>query len=257
MRAYGKIARKAEYCYLELYAGRGNGLCDGTDCYLEGAEVRALTSEANFTRFVFVVKSHAAAEKLRQLIGSRDTGNIAIITGNCNNKKTMRKMLDLVPRSASSFAFVNPGGYRNLQWATLQQLATRGVNWQGDKMELLIIFPLEMALFRNLMRSECQASIVRFYGNHRWEEIKRQKVAGKAKTGDTKQKLVELYKEGLMELGYRYVEDFKPASPTRQPYYHVISASDSGSRAKMLKHAWGKPRYLRCELLYGTETKQQ
>lgn len=257
MQAYARVTRKTEYCYLELYSGHGNAICDGTDCYMEGAELRALTGDAKFVRYIFVVKNHLAAEKLRQLIGSHDTGsNIAIVTGNCNNKKTIRRVLDLIPRSASSFAFINPGGYQWLYWATIKELATRGTNWQGDKMELLLVFPLEMALFRNLMRSECQASMTRFYGNQRWEEVKRQKLAGKADMAEIKQKLVELFKDGLRELGYRYVEDFKPASPSRQPYYHLISASDSGSRAKMLKNAWGKAKYLRCELLYGAEAKE-
>ena len=73
---------------------------------------------------------------------------------------------------------------------------------------------------------------------------------------DTKHKLVELFKDGLRNLGYRYVEDFKPASPTHDPYYHLIYAGDSVSRLKYLKSAWGKPRFLRCELLYGIKGTQ-
>lgn len=118
------------------------------------------------------------------------------------------------------------------------------------------MFPLEMALFRNLMRAQCDASITRFYGSRRWEELKLLKLAGKTDMDGIKRRLVEIYKEGLIDLGYRYVEDFKPASPSRQPYYHVISASDGGARINMLKNAWGKPKYLRCELLYRTEGKK-
>ena len=63
-------------------------------------------------------------------------------------------------------------------------------------------------------------------------------------------KLVRLFMAGLKELGYKYVEDFTPASPSSHPLYHVISANDSGHRDKMIAEAWGKARYLPCELLY-------
>lgn len=258
MEAFAKVTRKSYYAYLELYAGRSAGTCDGTDCYLEGSDLRALNSKARFARYIFVVKNKAAAEALRNQIGQQvNDEKTAIITGNCNNKRTIRMILEAIPRTATSFAFINPPGYQKVHWSTIRQLASLGASWEGEKMELLIIFPLEMALFRNLMRPKCQASITRFYGNQRWEEIKRRKLAGRADTDELKRRLVELFKDGLKELGYRYVEDFKPASPSSMPYYHVISASDGGSRTAMLKSAWGKPRYLRCELLYGTNSKNK
>ena len=93
-------------------------------------------------------------------------------------------------------------------------------------MELLIIFPLEMALLRNLTRQECEASITRLYGNRKWQEIKQKRLENKIGLEEMRHKLVELFKAGLKGLGYRYVEDFKPASPSRQPFYHLIWASE-------------------------------
>jgi len=159
----------------------------------------------------------------------------------------------LVPRSAPSFALVDPPGYRGVHWSTIEQLAAHGVDWQGNKIELLIIFPLEMALLRNLTRPECQESITRLYGNQQWEDIKRQKLEGKAGLDEVRHRLVELFKSGLRGLGYRYVEDFKPTGLPGPAFYHLILASDRDSGAKIVKDAWGKPRYLPCELLYGRE----
>ena len=171
--------------------------------------------------------------------------------GNPNNEKTLSRLLDHVPRSASSLIYIDPGGYLQLNWATLEKLVDHDKNWQGQKADLLIIFPLEMALLRNLMRPECAASISRFYGHQQWEDMKRLKQTNKIKSEDIKRKLVDLFKNGLYNLGYRYVEDFKPASPSPDPYYYLIYASDSMSCLKYLKEAWGKPRFLRCELMYG------
>jgi hypothetical protein len=117
-------------------------------------------------------------------------------------------------------------------------------------MDLLILFPLEMALLRNLTRPECHASITRLFGNNKWQEIKQKRLEGKIELDEMRRQLVKLFKAGLKGLGYKYVEDVKPASPSRQPFYHIIMASDRGSRAEMLKDAWSKPRYLPCELLY-------
>jgi three-Cys-motif partner protein len=252
MDSYWRTTRKAAYCYLELFTGYGVYPCNGVECSLEGSALRVLKSRAKFKCYAFLAQNHAVSRSLEPLIVPYNTGhNIQILVGNPNNEKTLCRLLDQVPRSASGLAFIDPGGYRRLNWSTLEKLAAHGKDWQGTKMELLIIFPVEMALLRNLMRSECAGSVTRFYGNQQWEEIKRQKRVNKAGPDDTKHKLVELFKDGLRNLGYHYVEDFRPASPTHDPYYHLIYAGDSHSRLKSIKEAWGKSRFLRCELLYG------
>jgi len=205
-----------------------------------------------------VVKNHQNAENLKRLTAPLNTDNtIAVITGNCINENVLRQLFDLVPRSISSFALIDPPGYRRLRWSTIKKLATHSKDWRGHKIELLIIFPLEMALLRNLTRPECQASITRFYGNSKWEEIKQKRLEGKIRLSKARQRLVELYKDGLKALGYRHVADFKPNYLSKPPLYHVISASDSEGRAKLLAEAWGKERYLPCELLYTGKNRKR
>lgn len=247
---YTKRLKNTGCCYLELYAGCGSCICKGSDCRIEDYELRVLKTKAKFSRYIFVVRNGQDAENLKRLTASYNSDNIEIITGNCNNEKIIRQLFDLIPRSASSFAFIDPAGYRRVRWSTIELLAKHGVDWKGNKIELLIIFPLEMALLRNLARPECQKSIIRLYGNQQWEDIKRQKLEGKLELDEVRHSLVELFKTGLRGLGYRYVEDFKPASLPRQAFYHLILASDSDTRAKILKDTWGKTRYLPCELLY-------
>jgi three-Cys-motif partner protein len=237
--------------YLELYAGCGNCVCAGTDCTIEDSALRAL--KTRFARYIFVVGDSHDTDSLKQLTASH--GAVNIISGNPVNDKVLRQVFDLIPRSASSLALIDPPGYRKLRWSTIKKLATYGVDWRGHKIELLIIFPLEMALLRNLTRPECQASITRLYGNSKWEEIKQQRLEGKIGSGKARQLLVELFKDGLKALGYRHITDFKPGYLSKAPFYHIISASDSDSRAKMLEEAWGKERYLPCELLYTGKDK--
>ena len=115
---------------------------------------------------------------------------------------------------------------------------------------MLLILPLEMALLRNLARLECEASINRLFGNQKWQLIRQERLEGKIEAGESRKKLVELFKIGLKSLGYKYVEDLKPARFSSPPYYHLIWASDRDSRVRELTNAWGKERYLPCELFH-------
>ncbi len=249
IEAYTAALGKGRYCYLELYASGGKCLCKGTDCIIEDSALRALNVKRQFDHYIFIAKDPDDAQSLEQLTTSCDS-DVSLITGNCVSEKVLQQAFDLIPRSASSFALIDPPGYRQLRWSTIRKLAAHGQDWKGHKIELLILFPLEMALLRNLTRPECQSSITRLYGNRDWQEISQKRLAGKMSLEKMREKLVRLFKAGLKELGYKYVEDFKPASPSSHPLYHVISANDSARRIKMISEAWGKARYLPCELLY-------
>jgi three-Cys-motif partner protein len=252
IEAYTAALGKGRYCYLELYASGGKCLCKGTDCIIEDSALRALGTKRQFDHYVLIAKDPNDAQSLEQLTASSDN-NVSLITGNPVSERVLQKTFDLIPRSASSFALIDPSGYRQLRWSTIRKLAAHGQDWKGHKVELLILFPLEMALLRNLTRPECQSSITRLYGNRDWQEISQKRLDGKMSLEKMREKLARLFKAGLKELGYKYVEDFKPASPSSHPLYHVISANDSGRRAKMISEAWGKARYLPCELLYSRE----
>lgn len=248
--AYSESMKKSACCYLELFARHERYSCKGTDCIVDGAPLRALKADRAFLKYIFVARGESEEEELSRLLTPFVSHNIQIINVSAIGEKTIRQLFDLVPRSVSCFAYIDPPGYRRVRWTTIKNLAAHGSDWRGNKLELLIMFPLEMALLRNLARPECEASITRLYGNREWQEIKQAKLDSKLALGEVRNKLVELFKNGLRSLGYRYVEDMEPARLSSPPVYHVISACDSTSRMTMLKNAWGKPRYLPCELLY-------
>ena len=249
MDSFARSTRKNAYCYLELFAGPGSLPCSDMNCRLESSAVRILKTRANFARYVFLTSTKSTADNLKTSVTNLRKSDLQILVGNPNNIKTLERLIDQIPRSASSLAFIDPGGYRRLNWKTLERLSELGKNRRGEKTELLIIFPLEMALLRNMVRPECAESVSRFYGNRRWEELKNLKENNRSE--DIKTRLIELFKNGLSDLGYKFIEDFKPAAATHDPYYHLIYAGDNISRLKQLKNSWGKSRYLRCELLYG------
>ncbi len=255
LEAYAQMPGGTKHSYVELYAGCGCCICKDSRCQIDDSGLRVLKAKTGFDKYIFVVQDPEDARNLEGLTAPYSTQNsIEIITGNCAGNRVLEQVFDLIPRSSSSFAFIDPPGYRRLRWSLIKKLASHSGDWKGHKMELLIIFPLEMALLRNLTRPECEASITRFYGNRKWQEIKKEWLEGKIKLGEVRLRLVELFKAGLKDLGYRRVVDFRPGGFANPPFYHVILASDSdGSRIEMLKAAWGKDRYLPCELLYGVK----
>ena len=255
IEAYARTLENTECCYLGLYSGPGNCACKDTDCNMDDSELRAL--KTRFNRYIFVARNQPDAENLKRLTEPYKTGNnIEIITGNCIREEVIHRLFDLVPRSASSFAFIDPPGYRGMRWATIKKIIAHGSDWKGHRIDLLIIFPLEMALLRNLTRPECEASISRLYGNRKWLEIKQARLDGKIGLSEVRHQLVELFKAGLKDLGYKHVESIEPTQFANPPYYHPILASDSATGIKILKDAWSKPRYLPCELLYKKETSR-
>ncbi len=257
IETYTRALGNSNCCYLELYAGCGSCTCNGTDCTIEDSALRALGTKTKFTKYILMVRDSQDADNLKQLVAPYDAADINIITGNPVREKVLRQAFDLIPRSASGLVLIDPPGYRRLRWSTIRKLGAHGSDWKGHKIDLLIVFPLEMALLRNLTRPECEASITRLYGNQKWQEIRQKRLEGKIGPEETRRQLVKLFKKGLRGLGYKHVEDFKPASPSRQPFYHIIMASDGKIGAKMISDAWGKERYLPCELLYNREDKSK
>jgi len=243
--------QNGSHCYLELFAGCGTCTCKGTDCLVDDSELRALKTENRFAKCIFVVRNPQDAENLKRLTAPLDVDNsVAIIVGNCIREKVMRQVFDLIPRSSASLVLIDPPGYRRLRWSVVKKLASHGSDWRGHKIDMLIIFPLEMALLRNLTRPECEASINRLYGNQKWQPVRQKRQDGKILLDEARKQLVNLFKTGLKGLGYRYVEDLRPALFSNPPYYHLIWASDSSSQVKELSDTWGKPRYLPCELFH-------
>jgi three-Cys-motif partner protein len=231
--------------YLEPFAGGGIYTCKGIDCFVDGSEIRALKN--GFLKCIYIVNDVKDAGSLKKQT-TPIKGENAIIIGNCINESTLHQAFNLIPRSYSSFAFVDPPGYNKLRWSTITKLATHGFDWKGNKTDLLIVFPLEMALLRNLTRMDCEASINRLYGNHNWQEIRQRRLDDKIGYGEARLKLISLYRSGLKNLGYRYVNNLKPARFSNPPIYHLFWASDTHNRLKELTDIWSKPRYLPCEL---------
>ncbi len=242
-------------CYVELFAGPGRYDCKEAACTsIEGTPPRVLRIKNRFSRCIFIARDDADAQALAEVIKPLDNAHTAhtaqIITGNCVREVVMRQVFDMIPRSTTSLVLIDPPGYAALRWSAIKKLAQHGTDWKGHKMDLLVLFPLEMALLRNLTRKECENSINRLYGGTMWQDVRKKRLEDKLDLEKGRKELIGLFKMNLKGLGYKHVEDTEPARFSNPPYYHVIWASDRTSRAAELKETWGRERYLPCEMFH-------
>ena len=226
-------------CCVELFASSRGHACRAASCeQAESGEPASYRLRDRFSRCIYIARNESDAGKLAEIVGSADPAHATqIITGNTCHESVMRQLFDAIPRSTTSLVIIDPPGYSALRWSVIKKLAQHGVDWKGHKMDLLILFPLEMALVRNLSRTECENSINRLYGGPSWQTARIEKVESKPDLSRLRRELISIFKGNLKGLGYKHVEDAEPARFSNPPYYHVIWASDRASRVNELKEA--------------------
>jgi three-Cys-motif partner protein len=249
IREYTAALSDRDNYYIELFATGNNYHCADINDSIAGSEQRALDIKKAFSRYIFICRDIDDSTKVSKLAFKNN--KFSIITGNPINNEVLKQAFDLIPRSSSSFVYIDPPGYHRLRWSTIKKLALHSADWQGHKADLLIMLPLEMALLRNLTRDDCRSSINRLYGNNRWVEIKDQWQKGILEPDEVRQQLASLFTSGLKKLDYRYVGDVIPAPFSKPPFYYIICASDRTDFNQLVKNIWTKSRYLPCEMFHG------
>jgi len=245
LAAYPAGIRAGQYYYLELFAGPDFVSCKETGATVPGLSRRAVKVKPGFGGYI-LVKPGSLAETGQPAAGE----NPLTIRGNLIQNTTLRRIFDLIPRSSSIFCIIDPPGYRRLRWTTMKKLITSGTNWQGQRMDLLLLLPVEMAIVKNLNRPECAASLTRFFGTTSWKEINSGLTSGRISAPRARDMLADIYTSGLKSLGYRHVESLNPFKPGHAPLYYIVWASDGESRLKQIKTIWSKTRFLPGEMFH-------
>ncbi len=238
-------------CCVELFASPRGHACRAAACeQAASGEPASHRMRQRFSRCIYIARNEEEAGKLAEIVSPSGPGHSQVITGNPLHESVIRQLFDAIPRSTTSLVIIDPPGYSALRWSVIKKLAQHGADWKGHKMDLLILFPLEMSLVRNLARKECENSINRLYGGPSWQAARLEKMEGKPDLNRMRRDLIGIFKENLKSLGYKHVEDAEPARFSNPPYYHVIWASDRASRVNELKEAWGRERFLPCEMFH-------
>jgi three-Cys-motif partner protein len=230
-------------CYLELFAKFAQYKCRESGTIVPGLSDRVLTIKPRFRNYIFAMPDTLTRDNLPDK-------EVTIITGNVLYESVQRQIFDRIPRSSNILCIVEPPGYRRLRWSVVTKLIIGGTNWQGYRMDMLMVLPLENALFKNMGRTDCINSINRFFGTQEWQDTASDLAKGQASPSEARLKLINLYAEKLKGEGYRHVEIFNPLRDNRIPPYFIIWASDRDSRIRQIKNIWQTPRFLPGEMFH-------
>jgi three-Cys-motif partner protein len=230
--------------YIDLFANCGDCILP-SGCPVDGSAWRALKVIPSFTKCFFAELKPEFVNYLETRIRNAGINNTELFPGDCN--LLVDKILSHVPKSAPSFAFLDPSGLQ-LRWSTVEKLAShRRGYW---KMELLILYPYDMAIKRFISQETFAPALSSFYGNDVWRNEYKSSVLAQEDEKARRGRFVALYVNGLKNLGYKFVQTYGPLGYGRRYYYNVIFAGDHPIGAKIMNQVWSKPRAIPGQLDY-------
>ena len=220
--------RAMERIYIDGFAGPGLNRVRGTGKIVDGSPLIALDAKAEngttFTRLFFIERDEASALELENTVAQRDTQRrCTVIPGDVNVE--LPRLIERLPKRSPTFVFLDPEGI-DPQWTTLQKIT-------GWKTELLINFPFGMAINRNPDSGKVNA----YYGTREWRPLWESTSPGRIR------RLLDLYKNRLQELGWRYTTDADPVvTGTRgQRLYYLIFVSKVEPGQRIMKWVQERP----------------
>ena len=250
LQGYVIAAKKArEIHYIDAFAGCGECVIKHSGQNIDGSPWRALNAVPRFSQYHFIEEESTLATHLRKSIAETGFTNFSVYTGDCN-QVILHDVLPRIPRDVPCFAFLDPSGLQ-LHWTTVCDLASHR---QGLKVELLILYPYDMAVLRQFAlvnkRPSVATKLTSFYGDECWKTQLEQSVEAKENTQQRRERFVKLYTGNLRSLGYRFVEVYGPLCSNRGPLYHVIFAGDHPAGRRIMHDVWAKTRFIPGELGY-------
>lgn len=226
---YLKATTKAlERIYIDAFAGPGINALKESGKFIDGSPLIALEATADngtvFDRLFFIESDRDAARELSEIAQERDQrGRVEVIPGDVNEE--LPKLISRLPRKSPTFVFLDPEGI-DPRWSTIKALSP----WRT---ELLINFPLGMAIKRNLNSSK----VTDYFGTDDWMHV--MESAGP----EGGRRLLDFYKERLKDLGWEYTTDADPeiAATGGQRLYHLVFVSKVEPGARIMKWVHQQP----------------
>lgn len=228
--AFTAVASKApDRIYIDAFAGCGRGIDPRTGEEYPGSASLSLAVEPPFTEVYLVEKDAARAAELEQLAAGHS--NVRVVREDAN--VAIPTMLETLNQHAPTLAFLDPEG-TELHWATVEALARHKAPGR-TKIELLILFPLQMAVLRLLNfkgepiplahRQRLDATLG---AESPWREIVQLRLTGAIGPEETEREFLNTYCDGLCKrLGYKHVLHRAVANERGRDLYYLVFASDS------------------------------
>lgn len=230
----------------------GPGLCEvrGAQAqpkFVWGSPLIALRSRPRFQRCLFVELDKQNMDALTERTQNY-SGRRSVIHGDVN-VRLPQVLLDEVPRPAPCFCLLDPEG-TELSWNTVESAA--GIPKRTRKPELLVLFP-SASLLRLLPRKgevnpDHAAILDRMMPGPGWRNVYEQRLDGTIAPDEAKERYVELYRQGVEDLGYKaYSRPIAaPSKPggKRRERYQLIFATEHEAGEKIMLDVFRRPYVL-------------
>lgn len=207
--------RWKERIYLELFSGPGRCFVRETSAEELGSPLKVIDHE--FTRFILVERNRSAAEALRtRLEKCPNAAHVEILCGDCAEAIKQIK----IPKSeALTFAFIDPTGIAHVPFFLIKELH------QAARCDLLINIQHGMGIKMNLHQytpdSDERSALTKFLGHDKWK-----KLLPATNAGDFFRSVLDLYKENLRTLGYKFIgREVLISTTMNTPLYLLLYAS--------------------------------
>lgn len=197
--------------YVDLFSGPGKCFIETTGEEIEGSPLLALSCKVPFTHYFFNDIQPNVVESLRTRVASYRSANVIYFDKNCN--LVVDDLLQKLPSASLDFCFIDPFSWE-ISFNTIRKLT------EGRRMDLAITF--HVGNMKRVAHDPPQ-ELIDFFPDRSWQqEYEKATVTGKPK-GHI---LLEAYKSGLVDLGYKDIRDYVLELNRRNvPLYHLIFAS--------------------------------
>jgi len=201
--------------YIDLFAGPGRCVVQGTGEEINGSPLVALKCEVPFSHYFFNDLDATTIAALEKRAVALAVAEVRFFNQDCNQVVgDLLRELDKLPRQPLVFCFIDPFNWE-IEFASIATLA------QGRRMDLAITFHTG-SIKRWAHRPP--AKLDTFFPDAGW----RQGFAAKRAEGDRAlgAYLLNYYKQGLRGLGYNDIQERVSVKQTKGvPLYHLIFAS--------------------------------
>jgi len=195
--------------------------------------------EPAFTRCFLIENDPARVAMLKEI--ATEQRNARVIQGDVNEQ--IGHALGVIEPQAATFAFLDPEG-TELHWTTVERLANHKRGHSPYKVDLLILFPLQMCVLRLLnfktgvVPKVHEQKLERMLGAESpWRDIWRMRLTGEITTAEeTRAAFLDAYCHQIKKLGYKHVLAREVVSDEGRPLYYLVFASDHDAGKRIMRH---------------------
>ena len=197
--------------YIDLFAGPGKCLVETPKEEIEGSPLLALSCKVPFTHYFFNDIQPDVIKSLKTRVASYRSANVVYFSKDCN--LVIEELLHKLPLGSLDFCFIDPFNWE-ISFNSIRTLTSE------RQMDLAVTF--QVGGMKRVAHNPPQ-ELLDFFPDRSWQqEYEKATAIGKLK-GHI---LLEAYKSGLANLGYKEIRDYVLEKNTRGvPLYYLIFAS--------------------------------